>query len=162
MIACVIASSAAYFVFSRAVRSEAETAPYRRLLWTSFFSQPHGPLIEPMPFDAAGSMAIVVLAIIAIVAGVLTRRAVRSQAPDAGPEVLVYSIAAVVVPALIIATVAWPDGRGWLTNGVLLGGTAVLGAAAAAAGKEASHLERATLSRPRRETALSSLHSQSR
>ena len=126
VVACVIASSGAYLIFSQAIRAETENPAYRRFLWSSFFSQTHEPLIEPIRFDARGTAALGALILLAIVTGVLTRRAAGSREPDAGPEVIVHSLAAVVVPVLIIAAAGWPDGRGWLTTGNLLIATAAL------------------------------------
>lgn len=136
-IACVLASSAAYLIFSLAIRAETEGA-YRRLLWSSFLSQPHGPLIEPIRIAAGGAAVFVIFMILVIVTGVLTRRAVRSQERDAGPEIIVYSLAAVVVPVLIIAAAGWPDGRGWLTNEILLIATGALCAGTALLARKAT------------------------
>lgn len=94
---------------------------YKRMLWRSFFSGAHQPLLEPIHASGGSLLAMTVLAFSAIVSALLMRRATGSRADDAMPEIIVYAIAAIVVPPLLIATLFWPDGRGWLTTPVLLG-----------------------------------------
>ena len=147
VIACVIASSAAYFLFSQAIRAE-RTDTYRSQLWSAFFSQPHEPLIEPFRLAAGGTTALAILIMLAIATGVFTRRALRSRERDAGPEVIVYSLAAVIVPVLVIAAAGWPDGRGWLTTTVLLFATGALCAVSGILARKAAGSGPADMSLP--------------
>ena len=111
------------------------------MLWASFLSQPREPLIPAIRFDPAGLLALGTVTLLALMAGVFTRRAVRSRQADAAPEIIVYSLAAVVVPVLIIAALGWPDGRGWLTTGVLLVATAALCAGTALLARRATPVQ---------------------
>lgn len=121
----MILSSLAYFAFSRAVTGEVGGGEYRQLLWGSFFTGPHQALIEPLHARISGMLAVLALSASATISAVLMRRVTGSRASDALPEIIVFAIAAIVVPPLLIATLFWPDGRGWLTTPLLLAASGV-------------------------------------
>ncbi|MDQ3516360.1 MAG: glycosyltransferase family 39 protein, partial [Gemmatimonadota bacterium] len=116
---------------------------YQKLLWLSYRADPHrAGLGPPGGAQIEGVMLLTAFAASCLAVALAARRLGRrfhATAPGSEwPVLLTFSLAAAIVPTLLVATVLWPDGRGALSSGVLLGVNIGLAVALAAT----SHLTR--------------------
>ena len=106
-----LVSGLLYVAFSQELRHELADPGYKNSLIAQFFRE-HGLGAVRLfrPFSFSGLLLMVALALVAIGAGYLIRRALGEKRGRV--ELATFAVGAVTVAALLLATVLWPDGGG--------------------------------------------------
>ncbi|MCX6620191.1 MAG: hypothetical protein NTY38_03775, partial [Acidobacteria bacterium] len=113
-----------YFAFTHSLRFLLSGWSYHKTLYGMAF--PHG--FEPgklvahlgeLPVGSSGFLVLVVFALSCLLSGWLAWM-LLGRVLDLLPSLLLFSLAAAIIPTLLAVIVLWPDGRGYLTSGLIL------------------------------------------
>ena len=115
----ILISLLLYILFSAYIRSELGEAEYR--LWVLQEYARRFGLHPKLPAVEAGGILIVGLwATLCAISAYWLSGAGGQPIRSRTPQLIAWSLAVALTPALVIALLVWPDGRGILSTGVLL------------------------------------------
>ncbi|MCC7497421.1 MAG: glycosyltransferase family 39 protein [Bryobacterales bacterium] len=113
-----------YFLFTHSLRFLFSAWPYHKTLYRLTFPAGFAPakLVTPLaqtPF-ASGEFLILVFFVLSCLGTGWLAWALLGRGLDRAPAVLLFALAAAIIPTQLAALVLWPDGRGYLTSRVIL------------------------------------------
>ena len=114
-----------YFAFTTSLRFLLSGWSYHKALYGMAFPNGFEPgklvaHLGKLPLGSSEAFLLPLFALSCLLSGCLVW-AMLGRVLDLLPSMLLFSLAAAIVPTLLAAIVLWPDGRGYLTSGVMLG-----------------------------------------